>query len=95
LVVLGWLSLICWSGDLNSHQAFNGEVCCQELRLGGAEHPNEPLAWTIEPWLLTRLSGWVRENPSHPGFVAQTLPAADRLASAPEQDSQGRGEGTR
>jgi len=23
LVVLGWLSLICWSGDLNSHQAFN------------------------------------------------------------------------
>src|SRR5215216_5778316 len=21
LVVLGWLSLICWSGDLNSHQA--------------------------------------------------------------------------
>src|SRR5215218_6729448 len=22
LVVLGWLSLICWSGDLNSHQAF-------------------------------------------------------------------------
>jgi uncharacterized protein YjbI with pentapeptide repeats len=24
LVVLGWLSLICWSGDLNSHQAFKG-----------------------------------------------------------------------
>jgi Right handed beta helix region len=27
LVVLGWLSLICWSGDLNSHQAFkNSEI---------------------------------------------------------------------
>jgi serine phosphatase RsbU (regulator of sigma subunit) len=26
LVVLGWLSLICWSGDLNSHQAFRAVV---------------------------------------------------------------------
>src|SRR5215218_3587112 len=24
LVVLGWLSLTCWSGDLNSHQALKG-----------------------------------------------------------------------
>jgi hypothetical protein len=60
---------------------------CQEMRLGGAEPPNEPLAWTLEPWLLTRLSGWVRENPNHQGFAAQTLPAADSLAGAPEQDS--------
>jgi hypothetical protein len=54
---------------------------CQELRLGGGEPPNEPLSWTLEPWLLTRLSGWVRENPSHQGFVAQTLPELDGLAS--------------
>src|SRR5829696_10484834 len=26
-VVLGWLSLICWSGDLNSHQAFKHLPC--------------------------------------------------------------------
>src|SRR5215211_3192454 len=28
LVVLGWLSLICWSGDLNSHQAFKALLLC-------------------------------------------------------------------
>src|SRR5215218_1863869 len=30
LVVLGWLSLICWSGDLNSHQAFKAS-CTNRL----------------------------------------------------------------
>ena len=62
---------------------------CQELRLGGVEPPNEPLAWTLEPWLLTRLSGWVRENPSHQGFVAQTLPELDGLARAPHASVAG------
>jgi hypothetical protein len=33
LVVLGWLSsLICWSGDLNSHQAFKGLISGDALR---------------------------------------------------------------
>src|SRR5215204_7117132 len=35
LVVLGWLSLICWSGDLNSHQAFKAQG------IGGAESSKE------------------------------------------------------
>src|SRR5215210_4575747 len=34
LVVLGWLSLICWSGDLNSHQAFKQAVCHNQVALG-------------------------------------------------------------
>jgi hypothetical protein len=55
----------------------------QEMRLGGTEPPNEPLAWTLEPWLLTRLGGWVRENPSHQGFVAKDLAELDGLAAAP------------
>jgi hypothetical protein len=57
---------------------------CQELRLGGVEPPKEPLAWTLEPWLLTRLAGWVRENPSHQGFVAKDLAELDALAARPE-----------
>jgi hypothetical protein len=57
---------------------------CQEVRLGGAEPPKEPLAWTIEPWLLTRLAGWVRENPSHGGFQAKDLAELDALAARPE-----------
>jgi hypothetical protein len=59
---------------------------CQEMRLGGAEPPNEPLSYTVEPWLLTRLGGWVRENPSHQGFVAKDLGDLDGLAVAPKQD---------
>jgi uncharacterized membrane protein YccC len=54
---------------------------CRELRLGGTEPPREPLAWTLEPWLLTRLGGWVRENPSHQEFVAKDLAELDGLAS--------------
>jgi uncharacterized membrane protein YccC len=54
---------------------------CQEMRLGGVEPPKEPLAWTLEPWLLTRLGGWVRENPSHQAFVAKDLAELDALAS--------------
>lgn len=54
---------------------------CQEMRLGGVEPPNELLSWTLEPWLLTRLGGWVRENPSHQGFVAKDLGELDGLAS--------------
>jgi hypothetical protein len=54
---------------------------CQQLRLGGTEPPREPLAWTLEPWLLTRLGGWVRENPSHQEFVAKDLAELDGLAS--------------
>src|SRR5215203_7430012 len=38
LVVLGWLSLICWSGDLNSHQAFKG------ITDQAHQHPFSPLA---------------------------------------------------
>ena len=59
---------------------------CQELRLGSVEPPNEPLAWTIEPWLLTRLGGWVRENPSHGGFEAKDLAEFDQLATAPKPE---------
>jgi hypothetical protein len=37
-VVLGWLSLICWSGDLNSHQAFNAHYSVPAAHLDrGAE----------------------------------------------------------
>jgi len=57
---------------------------CQEMRLGGTEPPGEPLAWTLEPWLLTRLGGWVRENPSHQGFVAKDLAELDALAKPPK-----------
>jgi uncharacterized membrane protein YccC len=57
---------------------------CQEVRLGGVEPPKEPLAWTLEPWLLTRLGGWVRENPSHQGFVAKDLAELDALAKPPK-----------
>src|SRR5215204_5471459 len=37
LVVLGWLSLICWSGDLNSHQAFKEVQDEIKVRLGTFE----------------------------------------------------------
>jgi hypothetical protein len=43
----------------------------------------EHRAWTVEPWLLTRLGGWVRENPSHQVFVAKDLADLDGLAQAP------------
>jgi hypothetical protein len=56
---------------------------CQEMRLGGVEPPKEPLAWTLETWLLTRLRRWVRENPSHQGFAAKDLAERDGLAQAP------------
>ncbi len=36
--------------------------------------------WTVEAWLLTRLAGWVSENPRHQGFAARTLPELDALA---------------
>ena len=53
---------------------------CQELRAGGAEHPTQPFGWTLEAWLLTRLAGWVSENPRHQGFAAKALPELDALA---------------
>jgi len=34
-----------------------------------------------EAWLLTRLAGWVSENPRHQGFAAKDLPKLDGLAS--------------
>jgi hypothetical protein len=34
-----------------------------------------------EAWLLTRLAGWVSENPRHQGFAAKNLPELDGLAS--------------
>ena len=40
MVVLGWLSLICWSGDLNSHQAFKahkGERVRELIEAKGCE----------------------------------------------------------
>ena len=54
---------------------------CQELRSGGAEHSTQPFGWTVEAWLLTRLAGWVSENPRHQGFAAKDLPEFDGLAS--------------
>ena len=53
---------------------------CQELRAGGAEHPTQPFGWTLEAWLLTRLAGWVSENPRHQGFVEKDLAELDALA---------------
>jgi serine phosphatase RsbU (regulator of sigma subunit) len=46
LVVLGWLSLICWSGDLNSHQAFKVARSIQQASL-----PKE--VPTLEGWQIT------------------------------------------
>jgi hypothetical protein len=54
---------------------------CQELRAGGLQTPTEPLGWMVEAWLLTRLAGWVSENPRHQGFAAKDLPELDGLAS--------------
>jgi hypothetical protein len=54
---------------------------CQELRAGGLQTPTEPLGWMVEEWLLTRLAGWVSENPRHQGFAAKDLPEFDGLAS--------------
>jgi hypothetical protein len=54
---------------------------CQELRAGGLQTPTEPLGWMVEEWLLTRLAGWVSENPRHQGFAAKDLPELDGLAS--------------
>ena len=60
---------------------------CQELRAGGAEHPTQPFGWTVEAWLLTRLAGWVSENPRHQGFAAKTLPELDALAEPTGADA--------
>ena len=54
---------------------------CQELRAGGLQTPTQPLGWMVEAWLLTRLAGWVSENPRHQGFAAKDLPELDGLAS--------------
>jgi hypothetical protein len=54
---------------------------CQELRAGGLQAPTDPLGWMVEAWLLTRLAGWVSENPRHQGFAAKDLPEFDGLAS--------------
>jgi hypothetical protein len=62
---------------------------CQEMRLGGVEPPNDPLTWTVEPWLLTRLAEWVRENPSHSGFDTKDLAELDALARAPRLEEDG------
>ena len=60
---------------------------CQEVRAGGAEHPTQPFGWTLEAWLLTRLAGWVSENPRHQGFAAKTLPELDALAEPTGADA--------
>jgi hypothetical protein len=60
---------------------------CQELRAGGAEHPTQPFGWTVKAWLLTRLAGWVSENPRHQGFAAKTLPELDALAEPTGADA--------
>jgi hypothetical protein len=54
---------------------------CHEIRLGGVEPPTEPLGWMVQEWLLTRLAGWVSENPRHQGFAAKDLSELDGLAS--------------
>ena len=54
---------------------------CQELRAGGLQAATDPLGWMVEAWLLTRLAGWVSENPRHQGFAAKDLPEFDGLAS--------------
>jgi hypothetical protein len=60
---------------------------CQEMRLGGVEPPTEPLGWMLQEWLLTRLAGWVSENPRHQGFAAKTLPELDALAEPSGADA--------
>jgi hypothetical protein len=40
-----------------------------------------------EAWLLTRLAGWVSENPRHQGFAAKTLPERDALAEPTGADA--------
>jgi hypothetical protein len=60
---------------------------CQEMRLGGVEPPTEPLGWMVQEWLLTRLAGWVSENPRHQGFAAKTLPELDALAEPTGADA--------
>jgi hypothetical protein len=40
-----------------------------------------------EAWLLTRLAGWVSENPRHQGFAAKTLPELDALAEPTGADA--------
>jgi uncharacterized membrane protein YccC len=60
---------------------------CQEMRLGGVEPPTEPLGWMIQEWLLTRLAGWVSENPRHQGFAAKALAELDALAEPTGADA--------
>jgi uncharacterized membrane protein YccC len=62
-----------------------------QLRAGGAQPPTDSFGWTIEPWLLTRLGAWVRDNPSHQAFMDKTLAELDSLAHASKQQHQGRG----
>ena len=59
----------------------------QELRAGWAEHHTQPFGWTVEAWLLTRLAGWVSENPRHQGFAAKDLPELDALAEPTGADA--------
>jgi hypothetical protein len=40
-----------------------------------------------EEWLLTRLAGWVSENPRHQGFAAKALPELDALAEPTGADA--------
>jgi hypothetical protein len=40
-----------------------------------------------EAWLLTRLAGWVSENPRHQGFAAKPLPELDALAEPTGADA--------
>ena len=40
-----------------------------------------------EAWLLTRLAGWVSENPCHQGFAAKALPELDALAEPTGADA--------
>jgi hypothetical protein len=40
-----------------------------------------------EAWLLTRLAGWVSENPRHQGFAAKALAELDALAEPTGADA--------
>src|SRR5215208_4589651 len=75
LVVLGWLSLICWSGDLNSHQAFKRQP--QELRPLDEPEPGD-LFRTVEA--VSALSAWRLLQQPTPFVVANRLDGQSRLA---------------
>ena len=52
-----------------------------------AEHYAPSTPREVEAWLLTRLAGWVSENPRHQGFAAKTLAELDALAEPTGADA--------